>query len=142
MPLAGHVGMVARVSQEFRQRRHAFVEIVLITYLSLDARQHIAAEHRAQAGGVVIRAGQEHRTSRGAGRRDVKVRQLDTSLRQTVQVRCIDLSAEGADIDALKVKTVFVDEGPSMKRIKPRAKGRADRIVKRTSHITVIVADN
>ena len=49
---------------------------------------------------------------------------------------------EGADIDALRVKTVFVDEGPSMKRIKPRAKGRADRIVKRTSHITVIVADN
>jgi len=49
---------------------------------------------------------------------------------------------EGADIDALRVKTVFVDEGPSMKRIKPRAKGRADRIVKRTSHITVVVADN
>jgi len=49
---------------------------------------------------------------------------------------------EGADIYALKVKTVFVDEGPSMKRIKPRAKGRADRIVKRTSHITVVVADN
>jgi len=47
---------------------------------------------------------------------------------------------EGADIDALKVKTVFVDEGPSMKRIKPRAKGRADRIVKRTSHITVVVS--
>jgi len=49
---------------------------------------------------------------------------------------------EGADIDTLKVKTVFVDEGPSMKRIKPRAKGRADRIVKRTSHITVVVADS
>ena len=49
---------------------------------------------------------------------------------------------EGADIDTLKVKTVFVDEGPSMKRIKPRAKGRADRIVKRTSHITVVEADN
>lgn len=49
---------------------------------------------------------------------------------------------EGADIDTLKVKTVFVDDGPSMKRIKPRAKGRADRIVKRTSHITVVVADN
>lgn len=49
---------------------------------------------------------------------------------------------EGADIDTLKVKTVFVDEGPSMKRIKPRAKVRADRIVKRTSHITVVVADN
>ncbi|OEY68143.1 50S ribosomal protein L22 [Rheinheimera salexigens] len=49
---------------------------------------------------------------------------------------------EGADIDTLKVKTIFVDEAPSMKRIKPRAKGRADRIVKRNSHITVVVADN
>ncbi|MAD73918.1 MAG: 50S ribosomal protein L22 [Rheinheimera sp.] len=49
---------------------------------------------------------------------------------------------EGADIDTLRVKTIFIDEGPSMKRIKPRAKGRADRIVKRTSHITVVVADN
>ena len=49
---------------------------------------------------------------------------------------------EGADIDTLKVKTIFIDEGPSMKRIKPRAKGRADRIVKRTIHITVVVADN
>ena len=49
---------------------------------------------------------------------------------------------EGADIDMLKVKTIFVDEAPSMKRIKPRAKGRADRIIKRTSHITVVVADN
>ena len=48
---------------------------------------------------------------------------------------------EGADIDTLKVKTIFIDEGPSMKRIKPRAKGRADRIVKRTSHITVVVSD-
>lgn len=49
---------------------------------------------------------------------------------------------EGADIDELFVKTVMVDEGPSMKRIQPRAKGRADRIIKRTSHITVIVADS
>ena len=49
---------------------------------------------------------------------------------------------EGADIDELHVSKVFVDEGPTMKRIKPRAKGRADRIFKRSSHITVIVADN
>lgn len=48
---------------------------------------------------------------------------------------------EGADIDDLKVSTVFVDEGPTMKRIRPRAKGRAYRILKRTSHITVMVAD-
>jgi large subunit ribosomal protein L22 len=48
---------------------------------------------------------------------------------------------EGADIDELKVGKVFVDEGPTMKRIMPRAKGRADRIIKRTSHITVVVSD-
>lgn len=48
---------------------------------------------------------------------------------------------EGADVDELKVSTIYVDEGMSMKRIRPRAKGRADRIVKRTCHITVKVAD-
>ena len=48
---------------------------------------------------------------------------------------------EGADIDDLNVAKIFVDEGPIMKRIMPRAKGRADRILKRSSHITVIVAD-
>ena len=48
---------------------------------------------------------------------------------------------EGADVDELKVSTVFVDEGMTMKRIKPRAKGRADRILKRSCHITVKVAE-
>nr|MBV6630697.1 50S ribosomal protein L22 [Oceanococcus sp. HetDA_MAG_MS8] len=48
---------------------------------------------------------------------------------------------DGADIDELKVSEIFVDEAPSMKRIKPRAKGRADRITKRLSHITVRVAE-
>jgi large subunit ribosomal protein L22 len=48
---------------------------------------------------------------------------------------------EGADVDELKVSTIYVDEGLTMKRIKPRAKGRADRISKRTCHITVKVAD-
>ncbi len=48
---------------------------------------------------------------------------------------------EGADIDDLKVSTVFVDEGMTLKRIRPRAKGRADRILKRTCHITVKVSD-
>lgn len=48
---------------------------------------------------------------------------------------------EGADIDELKVSRIFVDEGPTLKRIRPRAKGRADRIMKRTSHITVMVGD-
>ena len=48
---------------------------------------------------------------------------------------------EGADIDELRVSTIFVDEAMTMKRIKPRAKGRADRILKRSCHITVKVAD-
>ena len=48
---------------------------------------------------------------------------------------------EGADIDELKVSEIFVNEGMTMKRIRPRAKGRADRIFKRSSHITVTVTD-
>ncbi|MBU2864093.1 50S ribosomal protein L22 [Reinekea marina] len=47
----------------------------------------------------------------------------------------------GADVDELNVSTVFVDEGMTMKRIRPRAKGRADRILKRSCHITVKVAE-
>ncbi|KGK41085.1 MULTISPECIES: 50S ribosomal protein L22 [Nitrincola] len=48
---------------------------------------------------------------------------------------------EGADVDELRVSAIFVDEGMTMKRIRPRAKGRADRVLKRTAHITVKVAD-
>ncbi|CAH1042487.1 MAG: 50S ribosomal protein L22 [Halomonas sp.] len=47
----------------------------------------------------------------------------------------------GMDIDELRVSTICVDEGMTLKRIKPRAKGRADRILKRTCHITVKVAE-
>jgi len=49
---------------------------------------------------------------------------------------------EGADIDELRVSTIFVDEGLTMKRMRARAKGRGDRILKRTCHITVKVADS
>ena len=48
---------------------------------------------------------------------------------------------DGADVDELKVSTIFVDEGMTLKRIKPRAKGRADRILKRSCHITVKVSE-
>ncbi|MCE9633917.1 MAG: 50S ribosomal protein L22 [Methylophilales bacterium] len=48
---------------------------------------------------------------------------------------------EGADIDELKVTTIYVDKGMVMKRIRPRAKGRAGRIIKPTCHITVMVGD-
>jgi len=46
---------------------------------------------------------------------------------------------ESIDIDTLYVKTVFIDGGPMLKRIMPRAQGRANRILKRTSHITVVL---
>ena len=48
---------------------------------------------------------------------------------------------EGADVDELVISTIFVDEGTTLKRLKPRAKGRADRILKRYCHITVKVSD-
>ena len=45
----------------------------------------------------------------------------------------------GADVDSLQVKQVVVSDGPTWKRIKPRSMWRANRILKRTSHITVIL---
>lgn len=47
----------------------------------------------------------------------------------------------GFDIDNLVISTVFVDEAPTLKRIRARAKGRANRILKRASHITVKVLE-
>jgi large subunit ribosomal protein L22 len=46
---------------------------------------------------------------------------------------------DGADVDELKVATIMVDEGPVLKRFMARAKGRGTQIIKRTSHITVVV---
>jgi large subunit ribosomal protein L22 len=48
---------------------------------------------------------------------------------------------EGADIDELAVAAVYVDEGRTLKRFRARAKGRGNRILKRNSHITVMVGD-
>jgi len=48
---------------------------------------------------------------------------------------------DGADVDELKVDQVQVSEGPTMKRLSPRAKGRANRISKRTCHITIQVTE-
>lgn len=45
-----------------------------------------------------------------------------------------------ADVDSLVVDTIFVDEGPMLKRYLPRAMGRATKLRKKTSHITVIVS--
>ena len=48
---------------------------------------------------------------------------------------------EGADVDELTVGEIRVDEGVTMKRMRPRARGRGNRILKRTSHVTIAVTD-
>ncbi len=47
----------------------------------------------------------------------------------------------GVDIDELKISSIYVDEAATLKRVLPRAKGRANRISKRSCHITIIVSD-
>lgn len=49
---------------------------------------------------------------------------------------------EGADIDELKIRTVCIDQGPTYRRWRARARGRANQILKPTSHITLTVSDN
>ena len=56
-----------------------------------------------------------------------------------VAVANAENNEEIADVDTLYIKAAYVDQGPTMKRFRPRAMGRATRIRKRTSHITVIL---
>ncbi|URJ29247.1 50S ribosomal protein L22 [Blochmannia endosymbiont of Camponotus modoc] len=48
---------------------------------------------------------------------------------------------DSSDINNLKIIKIFVDNGPIIKRIMPRAKGRSDKIMKRTSHLTIVVSN-
>jgi len=48
---------------------------------------------------------------------------------------------DNADIDELKITEIQVDSGPALKRMSPRARGRSDRLLKPTSHITITVAE-
>jgi large subunit ribosomal protein L22 len=50
-------------------------------------------------------------------------------------------NARTIDVDTLFIKVILVDEGPKLKRWRPRAMGRATRILKRTSHITMVLAE-
>ncbi|WP_420112316.1 50S ribosomal protein L22 [Pseudactinotalea sp.] len=68
------------------------------------------------------------------------VRKLVASAIANARVKA-DQASERFDEGDLVIAEAFVDEGPSLKRFRPRAQGRASRILKRTSHITVIVAD-
>ena len=52
-----------------------------------------------------------------------------------------DQAGERFDAEDLYIQAIYADEGPTMKRIQPRAQGRANRILKRTSHITGVVGD-
>lgn len=45
------------------------------------------------------------------------------------------------DLDRLVVQSIFVDQGPSLRRFRPRARGMATKILKKTSHITVVLAE-
>ena len=47
----------------------------------------------------------------------------------------------GTDVDSLVIKSAFADEGSTLKRFRPRAMGRAGKILKRTSHITLVVGN-
>lgn len=50
-------------------------------------------------------------------------------------------NSKAIDVDTLFIKSILVDEGPRLKRWRPRAMGRATRILKRSSHITVVLAE-
>ena len=59
-------------------------------------------------------------------------------------IRSAQASAESVhdlDPDQLFVKTIYADDGPTYKRFKPRARGRVNQILKRTSHLTVVLAE-
>lgn len=64
-------------------------------------------------------------------------------LRQVIESAVANATQDDqVDVDNLFVKKIFIDGGPSLKRIRPRAMGRATGIIKRTSHITVILDEN
>ena len=72
---------------------------------------------------------------------------LDTHIASPILAKVIKSAAanatnnEGADEDRLIVKNVMIDKGKTMKRFRPRSRGRADTIFKRMSHITVVVEE-
>lgn len=65
---------------------------------------------------------------------------IEKTLRSAIANAMHTADSDEVDIDSLFVKTAFVDAGPTMKRWRARAMGRASRILKRTSHLTIVVA--
>ncbi len=62
-------------------------------------------------------------------------------LRKLIESAISNAESSQANVDSLFVQTITVDEGPTMRRFRPRAMGRATRINKRTSHINVVLAE-
>ena len=60
---------------------------------------------------------------------------------QSAVANATDLSKGQVDVDALYVKTISVDQGSTLRRFMPRAMGRASRINKKSSHVSVVLAD-
>ena len=66
---------------------------------------------------------------------------IEKTLRSAIANIMNTPDAKEVDIDQLYVKQAYADGGPSFKRWRPRAQGRATRILKRTSHLTMVVAE-
>jgi large subunit ribosomal protein L22 len=66
-------------------------------------------------------------------------RSASEPLRKLIESAIANAEAQNADPDRLFVKTIYVNEGPTLKRFMPRAMGRATRINKRTSHVTCVL---
>lgn len=62
-------------------------------------------------------------------------------VRKLIESALANAEAVDANIDALYVQRIYVDEGPTLRRFRPRAQGRATRINKRTSHVTCVLAE-
>ncbi len=68
-------------------------------------------------------------------------RSASEPVRKLIESAMANAEAANADVDQLFVETIFVDEGPTLRRFRPRAMGRATRINKRTSHVTCVLAE-
>ncbi len=62
-------------------------------------------------------------------------------VRKLIESAMANAEAQDADVEELFVKEIYVDEGPTLRRFRPRAMGRATRINKRTSHVTCVLAE-
>ena len=62
-------------------------------------------------------------------------------VRKVIESAIANAESADANVDRLFVEKIFVDEGPTMRRFRPRAMGRATRINKRTSHVTCVLGE-